>query len=221
MVKLSAAKLPALAAALLAPALVGCAQPQPQTPLAQLATSYGTPSLEIVANGQLNVLVDVPTTGDCPLLSDKLTATYDGAPMKVSRGGYDTTSDSCYPIAFWFDAPPMAAIDGFEKSTNSTELQLADESATWRVQTSKLFANDFVDDAANHRVLWTDVATITSAQILPAQSYTIEGNAVVYPAGGHVDWIAALSHPVATTCDGPAHCLVNVQGSRTLHPTAP
>lgn len=215
MVKLSRV-LPVLGAA-----LVGCAQPQQGTTLSDLTQQYGAPTVEIVANGQLNVLLAVPTTQDCPMLSAKLTATYDGAPMQVSRGGYDQTSNSCYPIAFWFNAPPMAAIDGFEKTTNSTQLQLADESATWHVQTSKLFADNFVDDTANHRVIWADVSSITSAELSPSQSYTISGNAVVYAPDSHVDWISARTHPAATTCDGPGLCTVDLQASRTLHEQTP
>lgn len=209
-------------ASLLSAALVGCAQPQPTTSLAQIAPTFGAPTVEIVANGQVNVLLNIPTkSGDCPVMSEQLTATYDGAPMRVSRGGYDTTSNSCYPIAFWFDAPPVAAIDGFEKTTNSTQLQLADESATWKMQTSKLFADDFVDDTANHRVVWEDVSAITTAELSPSQAVAIQGNAIIYAPGGEVDWVSAHAHPTASTCDGPGQCTVDVDASRMLRQPSP
>lgn len=209
-------------ASLLGAALAGCAQQQqPATSLAQIAPTYGAPTVEIVANGQVNVLLSIPTKGDCPVMSDRLTATYDGAPMRVARGGYDTTTNSCYPIAFWFDAPPTATIDGFEKSTNSTQLRLVDESATWTMQTSKLFADDFVDDSANHRIVWQDVPTITTAEVSPSQRVTIQGNAIVYQPGTEIDWVSAHAHPTATTCDGPGQCTVDVDGSRTLRQPSP
>jgi hypothetical protein len=198
-------------------ALGACAQQQQTTSLAKLAPS----NIEVVARGQVNIEMHVNETGGCPLLGDDVQATFDGQPMQVARGGYDTDSSGCWPIAFWFDKPPMNSINGFERDTNSSQLVVKDASAAWSVNTSRLFANDFVIDAVNSQIIWTDVAQITSASIAPATHYEIHGNAIVYTPGATIEWVDALAHPVPTLCDGPAVCTVNLEGARDWTITNP
>src|SRR5512143_3655513 len=124
-------------------ALGACAQQQASTPLAKL----GTPSIEIVAKGQVNVELHVDETGGCPLLGDDVHALFDGQPMQMTHGGYDTNSSGCYPIAFWFNAPPMTELAGYERATNSSQLVVQDTNTAWAIETTKLFANDFVVDS--------------------------------------------------------------------------
>jgi hypothetical protein len=197
-------------------ALGACAQQQSSTPLAQLQTAYGNTHLEIVTNGKINIEMHVDETAGCPLLGDDVHATFDGAPMMVSHGGYDTNASGCYPIAFWFNDAPMATLTGFEKVSMGSELVVADKSQTWSVNTVPLFANDFIVDTANSQILWTDVSTITSAEIVPGAPLQISGNAITYPAGLSVQWVSALAHPIPSVCDGPGLCTVNLQGSRNF-----
>src|SRR5438046_10271826 len=104
-------------------ALAACTQQQASTPLAQLAT---TSHLEIVTNGKVNIEMHVDESGGCPRLDESVSAMFDGAPMLVSHGGYDTNASGCYPIAFWFNDTPMATVNGFEKTAFGSELVVAD-----------------------------------------------------------------------------------------------
>ncbi len=198
-------------------ALGACASDQASTPLAKLGTSQ----IEVVSKGQVNIEMHVDGTGGCPVLGDDVGATFDGQPMMMTHGGYDTNASGCYPIAFWFDAMPMGAINGFERASNSSQLVVKDASATWSVNTSRLFANDFVVDSANSQIVWTDVAQISSARVSPAVSFNIQGNAIVYTPGATIEYVDALAHPVPTLCDGPAVCTVNLEGTRTWGPINP
>jgi hypothetical protein len=198
-------------------ALGACAQQQSHTPLAKL----GQPNVEIVASGQVNVQLHVDESGGCPLLSDDVTAQFDGQPMMMTHGGYDENASGCYPIAFWFNAPPMTAINGFEKTANASQLVIKDASQTWSVNTTRLFANNFVNDTTNSQIVWTDVDSIASAQLLPPVPVQIQGNAIHYPTGSTIEYVDALAHPVPTLCDGPAICQVNLQGERDWRPTNP
>jgi hypothetical protein len=198
-------------------ALGACAQQQATTPLARL----GTPNIEIVAKGQLNIELHVDEAGGCPLLGDDVHATFDGQPMMMSHGGYDETADGCYPIAFWFNAPPMTTINGFEKTTNSSQLVVADKATTWNITTTRLFANDFFNDTANSQIVWSDVESIAAAHVLPSVPYQIQGNAIVYQPGADIQYVDALAHPIPTLCDGPALCQVNLQGMRDWGPINP
>src|SRR5882724_79691 len=108
---------------LLVAILGACAQQQATTPLAKL----GTGNIEIVAKGQINIELHVDETAGCPVLGDDRHALFDGQPMQMTHGGYDTNATGCYPIAFWFDSPPMTAINGFERGTNSSELVVQDK----------------------------------------------------------------------------------------------
>lgn len=193
-------------------ALGACTSQTQTTPLAKFPTSQ----LEVVTNGQINIELHVDETGGCPALSEDVIATFDGQPMLMTRGGYDTNASGCYPISFWFNDVPMASIQGFEKVANASELVVADKSTSWTVDTVKLFANDFVVDSAQSEILWTDVDTIQVAQIQPAAVTQIEGNAIHYPQGLAVQWVSATAHPTPTRCDGPAICSVSVQGTRTF-----
>src|SRR5262245_14082555 len=124
----------ALAGALLA--LGACAQDK-STPLARLGTSQ----IEIVANSRVNVLMHIDETAGCPTLSEDTHALFDGQPMKMTYGGYDTNASGCYPIGFWFDKPPLDAMTGFERATQHAQLEISDKSATWSVQSGQLFAD--------------------------------------------------------------------------------
>lgn len=196
--------------------LAACTSQPKTTPLAQLQAAYGNTQMEIVTNGKINIELHVDESGGCPTLDDHVTATFDGAPMQVSRGGYDTNASGCYPIAFWFNDTPLATVNGFEKSAQASELIVADKSATWTVNTVPLFANDFINDTQNSRILWTDVTSITSAQIQPGAAVQISGNAISYPQGLVVQAVYALAHPTPDRCDGPGVCTVSLQGSRTF-----
>ncbi len=190
--------------------LGACAQQQATTPLAKLAT----PSIEIVANKQVNVLLHVDETSGCPLLGEDVQALFDGQPMQMTRGGYDTNSNGCFPIGFWFNSAPMDAINGYEKTTNGSQLVIQDKSSQWGVDTTRLFANDFAVDATTSQIVWTDVSQITSAQIYPGAVVQVAGNTIRYTPGTTPQWVDALAHPVPTRCDGPTQCLVNLEGTR-------
>ena len=207
-----------MAKQLLVVALLGaCAQQQSSTPLAKLGSS----NIEVVAKGQVNIELHVDESNGCPVLGDDVRALFDGQPMQMTHGGYDTNATGCYPIAFWFNNPPMSDLVGFERGTNSSQLVVQDKSATWSVNTSRLFANDFADDTANSQIIWTDVATITTAQISPAVPITVTGNVIHYVPGTSIQWVDATAHPATTLCDGPANCFVNLEGSKQLGPISP
>jgi hypothetical protein len=190
--------------------LGACTQQTSSTPLSELKTT----TLEVVARGQLNVEVHVDETAGCPTIGADVVARFDGSPMQVSRGGYDENASGCYPIAFWFDELPMATINGVENVGAASELLIADHSQTWRLDTTRLFANNFVIDSARGEVTWTDVAQITSARL--DQAITgINGNVIHFAPGATVTQVEALAHPVPTLCDGPGTCVVNLEGFRT------
>jgi hypothetical protein len=98
------------------------------------------------------------------VLGDDLVATFNGEPMRVSRGGYDVTSRGCYPIAFWFDALPTSVV-GVERRLDGSQLVVEDASTSWKIDTTRLFAQDFVLDAAASRIVWNDVAQISTARV--------------------------------------------------------
>ncbi len=193
-------------------ALGACTSQTPSTPLSALATSQ----LEIVTNGQINIELHVDETQGCPVLGNDVVATFDGATMQVSRGGYDTNASGCYPIAFWFNDVPMATINGFEKVAPGSELVVTDKSATWTVDTVKLFANDFVVDTASSQIIWEDVSAVSVAQVSPGAVVGIEGNAIHYASALPIDSVYAVSHPTPTRCDGPGLCMVDLAGSRSF-----
>jgi hypothetical protein len=190
--------------------LAACTSQPKTTPLAQL----GTTQVEVVTNGKINIELHVDETQGCPTLDEHVMAMFDGAPMQVSRGGYDTNASGCYPIAFWFNDTPLATVNGFEKSANASELVVVDKSATWTVDTVPLFANDFLDDTQNSQIIWPEVSSIASAEISPGTPTQITGNVISYPVGLQITWVSALSHPTPTRCDGPGVCTVSLQGQR-------
>jgi hypothetical protein len=194
--------------------LGACTTKDASTSLAQLADKYGATNVEIVAtSGQVNIEMHVAETSGCPQLSDDVIAQFDGQNMLVARGGYDTNSTGCYPIAFWFDSTPMVAAVGFEAVKTDSELMISDSSATWQINTSKLLSNDFVVDAATSSVVWEDVSTVTTAMASPNTVTSIVGNTINL-SPGTVQWVEAYAHPVPTQCAGPAECVVDVQASR-------
>jgi hypothetical protein len=197
-------------------AVLGACANEPTTSLAQLGEKYGAPNIEIVANtGQVNIEMHVAETSGCPQLADDVVATFDGQTMLVARGGYDTDSSGCYPIAFWFNSTPMAASLGFEAERQSSQLVVTDPTATWQITTAKLLSNDFVVDAASSTIVWEDVTAITGAEVVPSAVTSIVGNTINVVPGTTVQSVEAYAHPVATQCDGPALCLVDVDASRT------
>ena len=201
--------------------LVGCTSSHKSTPLADLASAYGDVRLEVVARGQVNVELHVASpNGDCPLLADDAAATFDGMPMQVARGGTAQQSNACYPIAFWFDQFPEAQVQGAERTTSASQLVVLDKSAEWRVDTGSMFTADFVNDAATSTITWTNVKTITSAEVYPQAQVTISGNTISYPKGSTVTYVDAVSHPDATRCEGPAQCTVFLEGQHdwTINP---
>lgn len=194
-------------------AICGCSTSDPGTPLAKL----GSTQLEVVARpGQLNIELHVTTTGDCPQLADDAVARFDGQPMNVARGGVAQNADGCYPISFWFETMPMAQINGVENTSSGSQLVVHDASATWNVDTTSMFQNNFQIDAANAKITWFDVQSITSASVSPIVPVTIQGNTILYPPGSAIDWVDAYAHPSVTRCDGPGVCSVDLEGSRKL-----
>ncbi|HSD90741.1 MAG TPA: hypothetical protein VLB44_24620, partial [Kofleriaceae bacterium] len=147
--------------------LGACAAPPPSTPLAELRTAYGDTTIEVVARDQINIELFVAPTAECPVLGDDVVAMFNGEPMRVSRGGYDVTSRGCYPIAFWFDALPTAVV-GAERRIDGSRLVVEDASASWQIDTTRLFAQDFALDTAASRIVWNDVAQISTARVAPA-----------------------------------------------------
>jgi hypothetical protein len=196
--------------ALLLAILGACAQQQSGTPLAQL----GSPTIEVVSKAQLNVELHFDTSGGCPTLGDDVVALFDGQPMQMTHGGYDVDASGCYPIAFWFNDLPTAAIAGFEKQSSLSQLVIKDTASQWNIESTRLFANDFVNDTANSQIVWFDVTQITSAIVSPAAQTQIDGNTIHYTPGATIDFVDALAHPVPTRCDGPSVCTVNLEGSR-------
>jgi hypothetical protein len=189
---------------------VGCAQPK-TTPLSDLAKDFGPTRMEIVAKAQLGITLHVDSTQGCPELADDATALFDGQTMNVARGGYDTNAKGCYPIGFWFDPVPDAALTGFEHSSTTAELVVRDSSATWQVDTTRLFMNTIINDPVTSTITWENVNEITGAQIAPLVPFTIQGNTIKYQAGTQITWIDASSNPVASRCDGPGQCTVMLE----------
>jgi hypothetical protein len=214
--------MPAMNKLWLLAALGACAAKDPSTPLADLDSKFGAPSIELVAQaGQVNIELHVAESTGCPQLRSDIVATFDGQPMRVSAGGYDTDHSGCYPIAFWFDSVPTDAIVGFESQIRSSQLQVVDPSATWNIATVRLLSNDFEVDAANSRIVWEDVTAITSAEVFPGARTTIVGNEIDYPAGTQIQGVSAYAYPSATVCTGPTLCTVSLQGSRSWNGTPP
>ncbi|HUJ58209.1 MAG TPA: hypothetical protein VLX92_06945 [Kofleriaceae bacterium] len=193
-------------------AAVAACTSEPTTPLARLDSNQ----LQVVANGQLNIILHVDGNG-CPKLEDNVVATFDGMPMNVARGGYATNATGCFPIAFWFDTMPSAAIADYEARTLGSEFVVADRSATWTLDSAnKLFGNDFEIQPQNNLIVWEDVSTISQAEIAPVAPTTIDGNTIHYPAGTMITWVSGIAHPTPASCDGPTGCEIDVSGQRTF-----
>jgi hypothetical protein len=207
----------------LAVVLAACAAPSKSTPLSELSQTYGNTQVEVIAKSQLAIELHVsPIHGDCPELRPEATATFDGMPMHVERGGYATTQEGgCYPIAFWFDPFPQASLAAFERTTTSSTLVIADRSAHWAIEAGHLVATTFVDDKVAGRITWQDVTHITNASVAPAVPFTISGNTLSYPPGTDISSIDAFAHPVPTRCDGPATCTIYLEGTHAWGPINP
>jgi hypothetical protein len=195
--------------------VAGCTHSDSTTPLSDLAKKYGDTNLELVVNGQVNIELHVSPTSGCPELSEELVATFDGVPMHIVRGGYDTNANGCYPIGFYAPQPlPADQLMGFERTTTASELVLVDRSSQWTVGTGRLFTNDFVIDRAAGTIEWQNVAAISTAQISPQAPVTIERNIIHYPKETAVELVQAYAHPVPSRCDGPALCTIDLEGTR-------
>ncbi len=205
--------------ALLLLAAGACSQ-QSSTSLADLQTTYGNATLELVALGEISVEMKVQGSG-CPLLGDDVEATFDGIPMDVARGGESDTFDGCYPIAFSISKMPVAAAQTFEQSSSGSNLIIADGSTHWTVASTKMFSNDFTVDAANSQVIWQDVKAISEASLVPTVPFTLDGNAIKYPKGTVIETVNAYAHPTPSVCTGPSQCLVDLAGTRDFQPTPP
>jgi hypothetical protein len=197
--------------------LGACAAPPPSTPLAELRSAYGDTTIEVVARGQINIELFVAPTTECPVLGDDVVATFNGEPMRVSRGGYDVTSRGCYPIAFWFETLPSDVM-GVERRLDASQLVVEDASASWHVDTTRLFAQDFTLDTAASRIVWNDVEQISTARVAPVVAIEIEGNAIAFPPGTNITWVDARAHPAATRCEGPSICTVDLESARDFAP---
>ncbi len=185
------------------------------TPLSEVQSSYGKARLEILASDQLTVYLHVDTSGDCPVLADDLAAQYQGQPMHVVTGGYDTDATGCYPAAFWAEPQPaQAPTTGIARA--GAALEIADPSARWNVDPGNLYAESFVNDAANAQIVWSDVPQIETASVYPSVPVTIDHNAIHYPAGTEITWVSATADFVASRCEGPAQCVVQTAGQRSL-----
>jgi hypothetical protein len=195
-------------------ALGACTQDGPTTPLHEL----GTTTLELVASGQINAELKVLGT-ECPLLGEDVTATFDGQPMNISRGGPSETADGCYPIAFWISARDMSGVMAYEAGASSSDLVIEDASARWTISPTRLFQNQFSIDTAKSQIIWQDVTAITSATTFPGVPLTITGNIIQYPVGTDIVSVSAYAHPTPTRCEGPGNCLVDLTGAHAFHST--
>lgn len=194
-----------------------CTNDGPTTPLSQL----GQTQLELVANGQINAELKLIGHTDCPTLQADVVATFNGHPMEVSAGGYDTTGDGCYPISFWIKPTEIGGIVAREAGAGSSEIIVEDSSAHWVIGSTNVFANRFSVDTANNQIVWSDVSAITTAKLTPYAPVTIEGNVIHYPAGTVVDSVSAYAHPTPSTCDGPGLCVVDLTGNRAFNNISP
>ncbi len=204
--------------ALIVVAVAACTSPDPGTPLSRLKSSQ----IEIMAHGDVGVVLHVDNSdGSCTLLGDDVVARLDGQNMTVFRGGYDTDTTGCYPIGFSVSANQLGAVKGIERTTNGAALQIADHSDVWNVEAGKLMSEDFTDDPTTGTLVWTDVTQIATAHLSPSVPIEISGNVIHYPQGTALTWVTATAHPVATRCDGPGQCIVNMTGDRPLGPVNP
>jgi hypothetical protein len=202
--------------------LAACTQEPTQTALSDLSSSYGATHVEVVAKSQLNIVLHVDAApGECPTLREETSATFDGAVMNVSRGGYDLDSTGCYPISFFISPLPMDQIHTFERTTSGSQLEVKDKSATWGINTGALFGENFLNDTANARIVWEDVTTISTATTDPVVPLQLEGNIIHYPKGTQINWVSAWAHSTPTKCLGPGLCTVDLQGDRALAPINP
>ena len=197
-------------------ALGACVQ-QDTTPLARLGDS----KMEIVGHGQINVLLHVNETTGCPRLGDDAVAKFDGQVMEVSRGGEADDATGCYPIAFWFNKPPVGDLTTFEAVNSSSELTIEDHSAQWSVGMTRVFLSDFTMDVNASTITWTNVPTVSRASLTPYVKVSITNNVISYPKGTVVTEVDAFAHPTPTRCAGPAECLVDLEGTRTFDPINP
>lgn len=217
-------KLIPFVASIFASAALGACVAEDTTPLARLGDS----KIEVVGHGQINILLHINDTTGCPRLGDDAIAKFDGQPMEVSRGGYAEDATGCYPIAFWFNKPPVGDLTAFEAVNSSSELVVQDHSALWSVGMTRVFLSDFVNDTTKSTVTWTNVPLISTASLTSndlvhphVNGISISGNVITYPKGTIIQAVDAFAHPAPTRCDGPSECLVDLEGTRTFDPINP
>ena len=211
--------LPALLPSVVLLATGACAQQAP-TALSELQATYGNTNLEIVALNQISVEMKVQGLG-CPRIGDDVVAKFDGIAMDVSRGGESDTFDGCYPVGFSIAKMPVASAQAYEAVAQSSDLLIEDSNTTWTISSTRMFSNDFTIDAANSRVVWEDVTTISTAQLVPAVPFTLNGNAIEYAKGTDIVSVNAYAHPTPSVCSGPNACFVDLAGTRAFGPANP
>lgn len=187
------------------------------TSLSELSSTFGDTTIEVVAKGQVNIEMHVAGDG-CPTLGDDVNATFNGAPMNIVRGGYDTDATGCYPIAFWisdFSPDRMAAFE-LSSASGSSEMVVQDASAKWQVSPTRLFTNELVDDVAGSRLVWQGVDRISTARLSPVTDVRIEGDSIYYKPGTAVRYVDAYAHPIPDLCSGPSRCTVDLEQIRSF-----
>jgi hypothetical protein len=193
------------------------------TPLKDLSTKFGATTMEIVAQGQVSVILHVAGDG-CPTLSDNTKATFNGHEMLIANGGSATDAFGCFPIAFYLDdSVTPDELASFERKASAasggtvgSQLAITDSSSAWQVAPTRLFGNHLENDTANSRIIWQDVDNIATARIVPSQDLRIEGDSIFYPPGTQVTYATAYAHPVPTVCNGPGTCTVDFGDSRAF-----
>lgn len=180
------------------------------------------------------VTVRVSNT-DCVRITDEVTATFDGRPLgSIGRGGWEDSviDGTCTSAAFAFLGPTTRA---------TSSLVIADSTATWTIDASRLFANDLVlESSATSPVhlTWGSAGEITQADAelsdadgvlvwsshnfgdaVPSASVAVIGNvlAVTAPSMGtgvRTLAVSATRAADADVCDGPARCAITARAGR-------
>jgi hypothetical protein len=149
---------------------------------------------------------------DCPYLATAVTATFDGDPMEIARGGADLFGHGCIDVSMAqaFDPPRPGA----------SELTLTDRSTTWTITAPDLFANDFARDPADpSRVIWKSVDQINNGDIRYVGSAELnqvatQGNTLIGTQPAEAAYAESIAP--ATGCSGPDVCVTDRLGYSEL-----
>jgi hypothetical protein len=226
----------------LAASLVGCATPttplaELQDPLLSLATS---PTQDVQSVGMHPMVSFAILATGCPTLDDGVIATFDGQPMSlVSAGGEETSFyDGTTCTAIQFD---LVGAANKPRGTVSTLRIVDGRGTTWTVEGQDLMTDDLAlvtppvtgQDAV---VSWTIADDIESADadlwlgghdvswsngVLADPALAINGNTVRIPIPSMVSGMGIFSievdwNPVATRCEGPAGCSLEMTASKNF-----